>query len=259
MKLLCYVLGLLNIGFLLWQFHTGKLNLFAPPPDVYSPILLVDEYARAQRGALISSVLDRQSMKLAGSGFEWIRDARPRLDSRIKDQPVLAEVKPASPSSEPAKAEAAAPEAPLEISHCYQVGPFTSESLIRQWLDKNAVRPQQLLHTDAVAAKDFQVYYPAAKTPEQSRIDKMLLAAKGRQDAWKIPDGELKGSYSLGVFRDQARAAIFKNQLAEQGIQAEIHARGEVRAKWLARLMLEKNRRRRLEKTGVGWSDCSDH
>lgn len=257
MKLLCYVLCLLNFGYLLWQFHEGGLNPTAPQPSHYSSILLVSEYARAQRGAVISSVLDQQSHIWKQAEVEHILNHMRGVDIWIKRLPVVVSTKSVKPH-EPMKVDILTPKEALLVRKCYQVGPFANEALVRQWLSKNALKQQQLLHKDAVLAKDFQVYYPAAKTPEQSRLDKMLLLAKGRQDIWTIPSGELKGGYSLGVFSDKQHATVFKNQLAEQGIRAEIHGRGGVQTEWFVTIMLDKNQLQQIEHKGIELVSCVD-
>lgn len=257
MKLLFYVLCLLNAGYFLWQFHEGRLNLITPQPVSYSSILLVSEYARAQRGAAISEVLDKQVQR-------WKQTELDRILSRLRDGnqqtkrlPVTVHIKPIK-TSEPAKMAAPASKEPPIPRKCYQVGAFKTEVLARQWLGKNALSPQQLLQKDTVPAKDYQVYFPAAKTPEQSRLDKMLLVAKGLRDIWTIPSGEFKGGFSLGVFSDKQRAIVFKNQLAGQGIRAEILARGDAPSQWYATVMLDKNQRQSLERQDMQWSNCSD-
>ena len=98
----------------------------------------------------------------------------------------------------------------------------------------------ETIYKDLELAGDFQVYYPAAKTPEQTRINKMMLNAKGITDIWPVPAGDNKGALSLGVFADRQRASNFKAQLAQQGIQAEIKQRAKVQRQVFAKVLLDK-------------------
>jgi hypothetical protein len=103
---------------------------------------------------------------------------------------------------------------------------------------------------------DFQVFYPPAKNPEQSRINKLMLNAKGLQDIWLIPAGENKGGYSLGVFNDKQRANNFKNQMTQIGIQAEIKQREKTKMQWFARVLLEKAQLQQLGARASALSAC---
>ena len=256
MKRLCYLLCLLNVGYFFWQFHSGRFNPIEPVDQQMSPILLISEYARANRGALISKLLDQsiqveKQIELDG----MLADLKPNhefsklIASSAKPQPAKAR-------TEPLRTQAVAPTEPLAAKQCYQISSFASEVQLRQWLNKHGLTQQKLWQEGGEPAKDFQVYYPAAKTPEQSRIDKMLLTAKGQQSIWKIASGDLQGGYSLGVFSDRQRAAVFKNQLAEQGIRAEIYARGEIQPKWLATVMLTNQQWQRIKPLAIGLSAC---
>ena len=255
-KRLCYLLCLLNVGYLFWQFHSGRINPIKPADQQASGILLVSEYLRANRGALISSVLD-QSINLERQAAldGMLADLKPEADS---PRLLTLSVKPqqADGHAEPVKVREVEP-AELELpGQCYQLASFASEVQLRQWLNKHGLTPQELWQAGGVPAKDYQVYYPAAKNPEQSRIDKMLLVAKGQQGIWKIASGDLQGAYSLGVFSDRQRATVFKNQLVEQGIRAEVYARGEVQPKWLATVMLTSQQAQNLKPLPIELTVC---
>ncbi len=101
----------------------------------------------------------------------------------------------------------------------------------------------------------YQVYYPAANNPEQTRIQKMMLNAKGITDVWMVPSGELKGALSLGVFSDQMRAVVFRNQLLQRGIQAEVMERRKSQSRLFVRLKGDQKLPKRLAE-GVTSANC---
>jgi hypothetical protein len=256
MKRLCYLLCLLNVGYFFWQFHSGRINPIEPAEPKASAILLVSENLRANRGALISSVLDQSIHVERQTELEgMLADLKPQHDFS-KLFALSTQTRQVKTQTEPVKAREVVPTEPESAKQCYQIGSFASEVQLRQWLNKHGLSHRKLWQEGGVPAKDFQVYYPAAKTPEQSLIDKMLLTAKGQQGIWKIASGDLQGSYSLGVFSDRQRATVFKNQLAEQGIRAEIFARGEMQPKWLAAVMLTNQQSQRLKSLPVDLSAC---
>lgn len=216
-KAFFFGLCLVNIAFFVWEFRRGALNA---PIDLQSSlptILLAEEMDRARRGAELSSYLDKDAIGLQRLHKE-----------RLVEKPIamLPIVKPK------ANSQAADQNYPVM---CSEIGPFTDQLAAANWMASRSLRGQ-MIYKDLFTPSDYQVYYPPAKTVEQTRIQKLMLNAKGFTDIWQIPGGELKGAYSLGVFSDLARATVYKNQLAEQGVKAEIVARQKKQPRLFVRI-----------------------
>ena len=143
------------------------------------------------------------------------------------------------------------------VRKCVEAGPFADESSVNKWLAGHNLASKQIIAKETAIPSDFQVFYPAAKNPEQSRINKLMLNAKGLQDIWLIPAGDNKGGYSLGVFNDRQRANNYKNQLAQIGIQAEIKQREKTKTQWFARVMLDKAKLQQLGSQADAYSSCA--
>lgn len=256
MKRLFFLLCFLNVCFLLWQFHAGRLNGDEPTAVGPSSILLVGEYQRAQQGARISAVIDHRAV-------EWRQLETDRILADLRNetwQPKVVPVSVAKKSTklnEPTKTvEAPKPQTKVVERKCFDAGPFADEFGLKRWLAAKTLDSKQITQKDIVIASDYQVYYPAAKKTEQSQANKAMLLAKGYQDIWMIPEGELKGGYSLGVFREKQRAIHFKNQLSDKGIQAEIKQRDKTKPQWFVRVMLDKTKLKQYQALGVNLAAC---
>lgn len=205
MRALFLSVCLLNILFFFWELHKGGLN---PPMQQQTTalpsILLANEVQHARDGAAISGYLDQDLPVLDKPGFELppapatliLPPVETKADETVQTQPEI----------------------------CYEAGPFDSSQAAIQWLATKSL-PGEPFTKDTLTPFAFLVYYPAAKNPEQMRINRMMLNAKGISDVWVVPSGDLKGALSLGLFNDEPRAALFKKQLAQRGVQAEIKGR----------------------------------
>ena len=262
MKRLFLLLCLLNLGFLLWQFHSGRLDVQLQQSVAPSSLLLVDEYERARRGAEIAGLIDRQIARWRQADIQRIFARLQGEESRWQKTIAIAKAKKVNqpPENKPAVKQIVEPAkivTPVVEKKCFEVGPFTDELSVKQWLVKNALISQKTIQKDSAVPSDYQVYYPAAQTPEQSRINKLMLNAKGLQDIWLIPSGDNKGAYSLGVFKDKQRALVFKTELSEKGIQAQIKQREKTVPEWFARVMLDKTKLEQYRSAVVKLSICS--
>lgn len=258
MKPLFFLLCVLNAVFLLWQFHAGKLGpAVAPQVRAGASVLTVEEYGRAQRGSQISAFVRDGVKRWQQAEIENIvADLRGPQDymppAKIIDKPL-------KPRPIVTKAQAEKPLPPVQpaiVRKCFEAGPFADEAGAKKWLAQKALAGKQLLARDKLIGSDFQVYFPAAKTPEQVRADKFFLQEKGLSDIWTIQEGDKKGAISLGVFNDKARAVLFKTQLAARGVAAEIRPRDKTQAQWFARLMLDKTAFKQYESPAVKLSPC---
>lgn len=218
MKPVFLLLCLANVLFFFWELHFGALTQTADTPSGLPPILLVEEWNTARRGAAISRILDRDAAELQRfAGLDSLLPAQPQ---RLVGFSETAEKKPPRPLQ--VKRE------PVRI-HCYEAGPFADDSELQRWLHGKSLLSVRRYYRELAVPADYQVYYPAAKEPEQSRINKMMLQAKGVVDIWMVPEGDLKGALSLGVFVEKNRAQSFREQLAARGIRAEVRQRSKTR------------------------------
>lgn len=204
MRALFFSICLLNVVVFFWELHQGALNQPSPPQATLPTILLAEEVEHAQRGTVISGYLDEDVSKLDKPGFEL-----PPAPTTLTLPPV---------ETKPEKAVQAQPEI------CYEAGPFDDSQSATEWLAAKSL-PGEPFTKDALMPSAYLVYYPMAKNPEQTRINRMMLNAKGINDVWVVPSGDLKGALSLGLFNDMPRAVLFKKQLAQRGVQAEIKER----------------------------------
>lgn len=279
MKALFFLLCFLNICLLLWQYREGGLPLQRASGDAEQPaFLLVAEYQRALRGAEISGFIDngieqkvrqwrqadmqRMSAALINRDPWWRQavavaasKAKPKPKPKPQAQPVkiVAEAPPLPVPSQPAPAPAPPP---TPAPECYLAGPFQNPLVAQHRLKEYAISLGQVVAVPHEVPNDYQVYYPAAKTAERSQQDKQMLYEKGQKDVWLIPAGDIKGAYSLGVFKDKQRAQTLKSQLAEKGISARIKQRNKTEEQWFVRLMLDKQQADRYSAIGLELSVC---
>jgi hypothetical protein len=259
-KALFLFLCTLNVIFVLWQFHSGQIDLPVSQPAESLQILTVDEYARAKRGAEIAQII--QSGTDAWQNTELDRvlgDLRPQIWKpialpRIEPTPV-----PPQPQPEVAVLQPTKPPEPTAppIKNCFEVGPFFDQAEATHWLEQNQLTGSRIFSREQRIAGDFQVYFPAAKTAEQSLANKIMLREHGIKDIWMIPDGDKKGAYSLAVFKEKDRAVLFKTQLAARGVASEIRQRDRSQTQWFSKVMLDKLAAKRYEAQAVQIQACT--
>ncbi len=236
MKVLFLSLCLLNLVFFFWEFHKGALNPSVQTQTTLPTFLLVDELEKARRGVAISKYLDDDAAKLQQLHTE-----------RVAEKPIIM----------PSAAKPVQKSVPIiqPLVTCQEIGPFANQSAASAWLAGNALRGE-LFQQEVLTPSAYLVYYPAAKNPEQTRIQKMMLNAKGITDIWVIPSGEMKGALSLGLFSDQSRAALFRNQMLQRGVQAEIKERYKSQSRLFVRISGDQKVPKRLAE-GMTSANCT--
>lgn len=248
MKALFFVICLLNILFFFWELHNGAQTFSVSQPSGLPSLILVGERDTARRGAVISAYLDRQTAEmLSRQATEIVGHLRtPRGDSFIM-------------KGIPATNPAIAVRPQIARNKCYEAGPFIDQADARRWANGAQLTAYQAISNELATSSDFQVYYPAAKTAEQARINKMMLNAKGFTDIWVVADGENAGALSLGVFNDKQRAILFKTQLAERGVNAEIRQRTKTRPALFIRFTAPQLDSGNVSYTRLSVADCEMH
>lgn len=254
MKVLFYLLCVLNLSVLLWELREGKFVSVPTEPVSDNGILTVEEFARAKRGAEINARIQQRIQRWQQTEIEqMLADLR---GQHWQLQPIPAKNKPKQPT---VKAEETKPLQPPIVRKCFETGPFDDEASLKKWLAQKALTSKQIVQRELITDIDFQVFFPAAKTPEQARLNKSMLNAKGLQDIWTIPEGDNKGSFSLGVFTEKQRALLFKSQLEGQGIHAEIKQRQKSKPQWYVRVMLDKAVVNQYESKNLKLSACANN
>ncbi|MGY6274173.1 hypothetical protein [Methylomonas sp. MgM2] len=257
MKRLFFLLCLANLIFALWHFHIGRLTFETENSVSPSPILLVSEYRRARRGTDIARIVDQDIDRWRADDIRWMLADLEKEKWELKPAPSPAVKKDDKPAKTTKAFEPPKPVIRAAEKKCFEAGPFSDETGVKAWLTENALKANEVIQKDIDVPSDYQVYYPAAKTPEQSRINKLMLNAKGLEDVWQISSGDIKGSYSLGVFREKQRALTFKSQLTEKGIKAEIRQREKSLPQWFARIQLEQAKTKQYVSPGLNLTPCS--
>ncbi|MBS3963741.1 MAG: hypothetical protein KGZ80_04445 [Methylomonas sp.] len=253
MKNLFYFLCALNIGYLSWQFHVGQFDPLARQQHRQTPLpglLLLAEYRAAQRGVYVQRVVESMMTDWQSSNLETTLT---RLRMAENDD----WLSKATRSTKPPELSNPGPAALLASEHsCFVAGPFPDERAMTIWLKHNALRGLSTTQRQTTSIRDYQVYYPPASSPEQTRQDKAMLAAQGFDGVWMVTSGDNKGGLSLGVFSSAQRAMSFKNQLMAQGIQAAMQPRTETTTQFFATVMFDQRQQRPLEQSGVGLVSC---
>lgn len=232
MRTLFFALCLINVVVGLW---TARHPAQQSPTTAQSvgTLLLADELTRAQRGAFISARMDESSeVELVDQRLRQLNQPQNGWLKPIP-APLLAETK--TPVVEQVvKSEEQKP----KPSYCYLIGPFDDAGEVSDWLKKRKF-VGEVQEKPVNQSSTYQVYWPVAKkdATEQTRQNKQLLLSKGYSDVWVIPDGELKGALSLGVFSEKQRAVVFRNQLLQQDIKAELKERIKIKVTFYAQLI----------------------
>ncbi|MGZ4999008.1 MAG: hypothetical protein ACXV7F_01820 [Methylomonas sp.] len=239
MKALFLGLCLLNLVFFFWEFHEGALQPSIQSQTNLPTILLADELERAQRGAVISKYLDNDAAKLQQLHAE-----------RVVDKPIAMLRHTKTVQKNPPKIQPQPQPQP-----CHKIGPFVDQATASSWLSGNALRGE-FFQQEALMPSGYHVYFPATNNPEQSRIQKLMLKAKGITDVWVVPNGELKGALSLGFFKEQARAVAFRNELLQRGVQAEIKERYQSQPAVFVRIKGDQKIPKRLGE-GLASANCA--
>lgn len=286
MKIVCLMLLLVNLALPLWEWRSAE-PLSSPASQLPS-FLLEDEYRRAGRGATISSVFEAQigeaeqmvardvfdntRSSSAGQTIESLlrsraKPAREPMPTALPEATSKVTLKPtAKPTSVPTvtpKPKITAPslsvtEVVKPVSEavvapvCYQVGPFADQAALAAWLKSQGLKEIATFSEENESPVDFQVLYPAAKSPEQQRLNKQMLNEKGIVDLWTVPAGETKGALSLGVFTSIERANVYRQELLDKGVKAEIKQRFKSVPRFYANVILNKDRYQQLLNRGTG-------
>ncbi len=247
MKALFLTLTLLNVLFFFWEYHLGALNPVVQSPSSLPGLLLLSERETARRGSEISGYLDGRAAQLQ---TQYVKDIGQHLATADDKSWLITARQPERP---PQPIRRLPP-----VYHCYEAGPFVDQAEMQRQAKAAHIGAFKAVTKEVVTSTDFQVYSPPAKDAEQARINKLTLLAKGFTDVWPVLDGELKGAISLGVFNDRQRATLFKSQLAERGVKAEIRQRSKLRSDLFMRFTANATAIQNLAYTRLPNTECGN-
>lgn len=134
---------------------------------------------------------------------------------------------------------ATAPEPPVEPATdaaCIEIGPFQTQSDLRQAETALAAIGRPLGHREAVERRfrGYWVYLPASASRDRALVTARELAAAGIRDYYVVTAGDRENTISLGLFRDRANAERRQGEMQTRGYQAEMNERvEEQRVYWL--------------------------
>jgi hypothetical protein len=208
MKISVLIVCVLNVLVFFWEFHNGAMITPLQQPVGLPTILLVEEDARAQRGAEISNILEGDANAIA----------HPKDGANAVQ--LLEQVDSLKTPTQAVEANKAT---------CYEFGPFPTRKAAREWMATQAIAGRLLTKTELVPVT-FLLYAPLEPDLQKRRIFKQMLIDKGVKDFFVFSNGELKNNTSFGVFNDKPHADRYQQHLAQLGIQAQIKERFITRA-----------------------------
>lgn len=140
------------------------------------------------------------------------------------------------PLAEPVSPQPAPAAAP-GLSICIEIGPFQTQSALRQAEADLAALGQPLGNREAVerSFRGYWVYLPAFASRDRALVTARELAAAGVRDYYVVTAGDRENTISLGLFRDRANAERRQGEMRSRGYPAELSERvEEQRIYWLA-------------------------
>lgn len=249
MKILFFLLALANVGLFMWEYHKGGLPFALETPaenatDYPEQILLLSE---SDSAAVIAEQFDKTPIMLTDDSTNVaIENSAVKTDQTdfLSGQstgiaPFIS--KPSTPETAPNNPEITSTDSSkTDAIGCFEAGPFTNEQDYKAWANRlgDFIQP---IKRDEQVISGYLVYYPAAKTPEQSKADLQMLKDKGVKDLWLLTQGAEQGQISLGAFDKEEKAVLMKNALLAKGINAEVRARHKANTQRFAVVRGESN------------------
>jgi hypothetical protein len=203
MKLFFFLAVLANITLFMWEYKTGALT----------------------------------PVKTTSTQNTTSNDEEPiLLVSELKISPTTTTTVPPAPEPPATLTQPITDKAEATVMRCYEVGPFTKKSDAQQWVKQltDSTATIKLVNKNEQIANKYMVYYPAAKTLENSEANLQILKERGVNDLFIQRTAKDKGDISLGVFSKEERALILKNQMLEKGIEVKIKPLYTTKAKQYA-------------------------
>lgn len=124
----------------------------------------------------------------------------------------------------------------LSSQACIEIGPFQTQSSLRQAQTALAAAGRPLSTREGVERRfrGFWVYLPASESRESALATARALAAAGVRDYYVVTAGDQENTISLGLFRDRANAERRQREMQAGGYPARLLERTEdQRMYWL--------------------------
>jgi len=216
MKILFFLLVLLNIVFYLWSTGVGKPPETAPEPPAQGSverIVLIKELPQATRPT------------------DALPPPSPQAASTEPPQPPGGP----SPATSPPQAMAENPVEPAQATPaCQQIGPFATLRKAQVFKAKLKIPAESAkpVKTSAEVENGYLILYPAAETLPDAKANLKMLKDKGAHDAWLIEQGEYRYAISLATTNDKKLAEDAVARYQAKGIAAELKTRKTLADKW---------------------------
>jgi len=143
-----------------------------------------------------------------------------------------------------AKEQTAIDQLQSDKEKCAAMGPVGSEqaakSLARMLAEQNMAGIVRW--EDTAETTSYWVILPADSDSEAANLMKQLRDA-GQGDLWWIPEGELAGDISVGVFRNRDNAEVRRKQISAVGLSAQVVERKSDRKRYWIDLRSEASQR----------------
>ena len=230
MKILFFLSLLANVVFFLWQYQAGA---FQPteqkslePTLTKQKIWLLSELKQSQpvtptRVAIVEPKMPAQPLVPTDFGVANLtqRNIFKQTEAFIQHLQKSHEVVVAAASLVPAQ------ETRVEKPRvCYKITGFATKTVALRWSKRHAGEAFKIKEIPPVVS-DYQVNYPAAELIKLKKNNVEFLKARGINDFFIIHQGELKGSISLGVFKNEMNAINTQRYFLRKGIPAKITKR----------------------------------
>ncbi len=126
-------------------------------------------------------------------------------------------------------ASAPEPVAVAETVACIEIGPFQTQSDIRQAEEALAPVGRTLAMREAVERRfrGYWVFLPASPSRDRALVIARELAAAGIRDYYVVTAGDRENMISLGLFRDRANAERRQGEMRTRGYEADLSERVE--------------------------------
>jgi hypothetical protein len=244
MKILFFLALLVNLVFFLWQYNAGAFHNAADKTEIASPepkqIWLLSELAK--KPAVSVAAIHTPTRVVTNLIAPATVISRPTKNNpqHLITSTIVNSVQISATSATPMTPVATVT---AKTFYCYQVGGFADKAAVIHWAQQQALDETslQLKETPPVIA-DYLVNYPAAATLADSKKNMAVLTTHGINDFFMINQGEFKGTISLGVFKNEARAIKAQQILIQKGINAKVSKRYKTAATVSAQIKTEKTR-----------------
>jgi hypothetical protein len=279
MKYWFFAILLANIGFFLWKFHYGALDVPDVRANAEKQILLLSEVSPphgdlqqmpavpAEKPQIAAASLETSQQSSAsqpgeatpGSAATAVTDPATPLSPQkpplglpnesVTKPSVLAESRQAVENSLPPVDSS---KSAVMHSSCYALGIVKNVEALNAVLDRyrSQLDTVQLSSREKRKNDSYLVYYPGGASMEESiATAEMLRSEHGVSDLLVYRSGEMKGAISLGIYSNEQRAKAAQTLLENKGVSAKIMPRYPLESSYAVRLRWNEQQEAAARKT----------